>query len=184
MPRTDWARKALLAGRCRYYRQKIDEGSYYLGFKPATISLPYDMGVFLKSLEPAFLAQVAGNAVSGKDLYAGMTGFLERPYLSETDGELDSFLIYVPTTYDPAKPAPVLIFLHGNGGGSYQSPVMPSYHTFLEACEARGVILVAPQRQKPRRRRELSVRRRRRKGRPSGTGTDPKGVQRERPRFP
>lgn len=102
------------------------------------------MGVFLKSLEPAFLAQVAGNAVSGKDLYAGMTGFLERPYLSETDGELDSFLIYVPTTYDPAKPAPVLIFLHGNGGGSYQSPVMPSYHTFLEACEARGVILVAP----------------------------------------
>jgi phospholipase/carboxylesterase len=49
-------------------------------------------------------------------------------------------LLYVPKRYDPAKPAPLLVLLHGAGGQATHL-VDP----FVETAEARGYLILAPE---------------------------------------
>jgi hypothetical protein len=134
----------LFLERYRFYQKMIDEGSYYLGFKENKIPYPYNMAVFQRIVEPGFLDSFKANALAGKDPFEGMTGFLERAYQSVVDGSIDSYLIYIPKSYNPAKSAPLLVELHGNGAGAYINPMQPAYSALLTACERSNVILVAP----------------------------------------
>lgn len=48
-------------------------------------------------------------------------------------------LLYVPARYTPDRPAPLLVALHGSGGNAAR------WSSLYEACEARGIVLVAPE---------------------------------------
>ena len=45
--------------------------------------------------------------------------------------------LYVPTGYDPATPAPLLVTLHGRGGGALD------WDGFQPACDERGMVMLA-----------------------------------------
>ncbi len=47
-------------------------------------------------------------------------------------------LLYVPRSYDVATASPLIVALHGGGGSA------ASWSRLFEACEANGIILVAP----------------------------------------
>ena len=49
-------------------------------------------------------------------------------------------LLYVPGSYDPARPAPLIVMHHGAGGNAHHG-IAP----FLQLAEAAGVILLAPE---------------------------------------
>jgi poly(3-hydroxybutyrate) depolymerase len=55
---------------------------------------------------------------AGADPYAGATGYVDRAYRSELDGTLQPYFTYVPTNFDPQKIYPLVVVLHGFGGGS------------------------------------------------------------------
>ncbi|HEX2554811.1 MAG TPA: phospholipase [Microvirga sp.] len=48
-------------------------------------------------------------------------------------------VLHVPQRYEPARPAPLLVLLHGAGGGGRQLVDL-----FIEAAEARGVLILSP----------------------------------------
>lgn len=67
----------------------------------------------------ADLAQVEsmGQALAaGKDPLEGRTGDLRLAYRPAGEGPLQPFRLIVPTGYSPAKPAPMVMVLHGAGG--------------------------------------------------------------------
>ena len=47
-------------------------------------------------------------------------------------------LLYVPETYDPDAPAPLLVALHGSGGRA------TSWRRWYDRCEEHGIVLLAP----------------------------------------
>lgn len=53
-------------------------------------------------------------------------------------GSRDSYL-YVPQSYDPARPAPLVVLLHGSGGHALQG-----LHLLLHLADDYGLILLAP----------------------------------------
>ncbi len=48
-------------------------------------------------------------------------------------------VLYVPKSYDPARPAPLLVLLHGAGGEARQL-----IDLFVETAEARGYLILSP----------------------------------------
>jgi phospholipase/carboxylesterase len=48
-------------------------------------------------------------------------------------------VLYVPKSYDPAKPAPLLVLLHGAGGEGRQLVDL-----FIETAEAKGTLILSP----------------------------------------
>jgi phospholipase/carboxylesterase len=48
-------------------------------------------------------------------------------------------VLYVPKRYDPARPAPLLVLLHGAGGEG-----RPLVDLFVETAEARGYLILSP----------------------------------------
>jgi len=55
---------------------------------------------------------------AGTDPYAGATGYVDRAYRSELDGALQPYFTYVPIDFDPQQTYPLVVVLHGFGGGS------------------------------------------------------------------
>jgi predicted peptidase len=102
----------------------------------------YDLAAFEHVRES--LDRIVENSLAGRDALDGLRGFLERAYVSDSDQALDSYLVYVPRSYDPGRPHPLLVLLHGYGESAYL-PQSDSVHAaFLSSCEKHGVILVAP----------------------------------------
>ena len=66
-------------------------------------------GFFFWMMAVAFLAFV-GKAMAADD---GKRGFVEKVFKDET-GE-HKFVVFVPPSYSPSKPLPVILFLHGAG---------------------------------------------------------------------
>jgi dienelactone hydrolase len=57
----------------------------------------------------------AERLAAGEDPWKGRTGALTKAYRSEIDGTLQPYGLYVPESYDPAKPWPLVVGLHGSG---------------------------------------------------------------------
>ncbi len=68
----------------------------------------------LQSMDEA-LAQLR-QISAGQDPYAGATGYVDRAYRSELDGELQPYTVYIPTDFDAQKTYPLIVRLHGFGG--------------------------------------------------------------------
>ena len=61
-------------------------------------------------------------------------------FMDEAKRDID-YALYVPTTYDEDKPAPLVVLLHGLGSNPKQ---VIRYRGIVDEAEARGYVVVAP----------------------------------------
>ena len=81
--------------------------------------------------------------IDGKDVFEGITGFFECAYISDVDQTLDSYIIYLPRSFDPVKKYPIVVLLHGYGDSALFNPYSPANLELLKACEKKGVIMIS-----------------------------------------
>lgn len=72
---------------------------------------------------------------------ASIHGFGEALVRSSIDGTMQPVAVYVPASYEPGKPAPLVVFLHGRPQSESQL-LAPPY--IAEVAERSGAIVVAP----------------------------------------
>src|SRR4051812_8905723 len=70
---------------------------------------------------------------------AGRGEVLARSYHFEEAKRDLSYALYVPTKYDPAKPAPLVVLLHGLGSNPRQ---VIQYQGIIQEAEQRGYVVV------------------------------------------
>ncbi len=74
----------------------------------------------------------------------GATGLVERAYENETDGTVQPYHVYVPQSYDPARPTPLVVFLHGYVPTiTVNDPWVP-YLEDVRAAERLGFLFLIP----------------------------------------
>jgi predicted peptidase len=82
-------------------------------------------------------------AKSGKDPFKNRTGDQERHYLLDGANEIMPYRVYVPTTYTAAKPAPLVIALHGLGAN--EDSFFDRYDKLPpQLAEKHGFLMAAP----------------------------------------
>ena len=64
-----------------------------------------------------------------------------RSYVMEETGETIPYALFVPSGYDPATPAPLMVSLHGAGR---QYDWLMNYAGFLDLAEHHGYVVVTP----------------------------------------
>ncbi|PWU05594.1 MAG: hypothetical protein C5B51_14110 [Terriglobia bacterium] len=86
---------------------------------------------------------------AGRDPLAGHRGDLHRAYRSSVDGTLQPYRLFIPDSYDKARPASLLVALHGAGGdendffdGYAQAPLKPE-------AQRVGFVVVCPKGREP-----------------------------------
>lgn len=80
---------------------------------------------------------------AGKDPWAGRTGDLKRHYTLKSADEVIPYRLYIPKSYTPSKPMPLVIALHGLGGT--EDAFFENYGRKLpELAEQHGYIIAAP----------------------------------------
>ncbi len=90
----------------------------------------------------------AANAIldsleAGRDAFAGKTGDFRKAYLSKVDQTLQPYRVFIPAHYDGAKPAPLVIALHGMGGD--ENSMFDGYREALKPeAERLGFIVACP----------------------------------------
>jgi len=72
---------------------------------------------------------------------ATIRGLGETLVRSSGDGTLQPIAAYVPAGYDPAHPAPLVVFLHGSGGTESQ---LLSWTEVAHLADSTGSIVIAP----------------------------------------
>ncbi|HYV96117.1 MAG TPA: PHB depolymerase family esterase [Gemmatimonadaceae bacterium] len=86
---------------------------------------------------------IAAAIKAGRDHFAGKTGDFRRHYVLTQANEVMQYRVYVPTTYNAQKPAPLVIALHGLG--ATESSFFTSYGAKLPPlAESHGFIVAAP----------------------------------------
>ena len=85
---------------------------------------------------------------AGRDPFAGKQGDLRKAYLSNVDHTLQPYRIFIPTQYDPSKPVPLVVALHGMGGD--ENSMFDGYGEALKPQAQRvGFIVVCPKGRDP-----------------------------------
>lgn len=100
------------------------------------------LGTFDPAAELTSAEAILAAAKMGKDPFRGRTGDMERHYVLQGADEVMPYRVYVPTGYTAAKPAPLVIALHGLGanedsffdGYSGLPPKLAEQHGFLMAA--------------------------------------------------
>ena len=104
----------------------------------------YDFVAFSVMAYKGTVEKIVANTLAGKDAFEGITGFFEKAYLSTVDKALDSYIVYVPTSYDKTRKYPLVVLLHGLGEAAYLAVTTPAHQPFLDSCEKHQFIMVAP----------------------------------------
>ena len=73
------------------------------------------LGTFNAARDFAAAESLLVSANGGRDPWAGRTGDLKRHYTLKGADEVIPYRLYVPKTYTPQKPMPLIIALHGLG---------------------------------------------------------------------
>jgi predicted peptidase len=134
----------LILKRYRFYLSELGKGHAYIDWRPYTTSPIYNATVFLRLMDQGMIGKIVQNTREGLDAFHTITGFFERAYVSEVDGSLDSYLVYIPHSFQPSQKYPLVMLIHGYGDPAYLNPLSPAHFDFLKACEKRGVIMIAP----------------------------------------
>ena len=134
----------LIFERYRYYLSQLEKGNAYTDWKEYRNPPVYNPTAFLRMMDIDNIVKITKNAIDGKDAFDGITGLFERAYISDVDQTLDSYIIYVPHSFDPANKYPLLVLLHGYGDSALFNPYSPANMELLKSCEKKGVILVSP----------------------------------------
>ncbi|HBM15564.1 MAG TPA: hypothetical protein DD381_04355 [Lentisphaeria bacterium] len=137
----------LILKRYSYYFSEIRKGNAFghtslTGYKKAPPI--YDYIAFSVVGYKGTINKIVENTIAGKDAFEGITGLFERAYKSDTEPQIDSYLIYLPTSYDKEKQYPLVIFLHGSCENVYMPITATGHQPFIEACENQRFILIAP----------------------------------------
>lgn len=64
-----------------------------------------------------------------------------RTYVMEETGETIPYALFVPSSYEPTTPAPLMVSLHGAGR---QYDWLMNYAGFLDLAEHHGYVVVTP----------------------------------------
>ncbi|HLG96170.1 MAG TPA: prolyl oligopeptidase family serine peptidase [Bryobacteraceae bacterium] len=93
--------------------------------------------------EFANATQIVDAIDHGRDPFAGKHGDFRKAYRSAVDNTLQPYRIFVPTSYDGSKPAPLLVALHGMGGD--ENSMFDGYkETLKREAERVGFVVVCP----------------------------------------
>lgn len=120
------------------YLDEIRNHNAFVKHDDSRVSGVYLYDAFVKMMTQETVDQITANTLAGKDGLEGFTGLFERPYSSDYDGKLDSYIIYLPTDYDKTKKYPLVVMLHGYGSAVHMNDV------FMNNCEEKDVILICP----------------------------------------
>ena len=86
---------------------------------------------------------IADAIAGGRDPLAGRKGNLYKAYRSPVDNTLQPYRLFVPDQYDAAKPAALVVALHGMGGD--ENSMLDGYAGALPKHAARlGFLIAAP----------------------------------------
>lgn len=86
----------------------------------------------------AVLEQLRAGHVAGE----GQVGLVERAYENETDGTAQPYHVSVPQSYDPTRPTPLVVFLHGYvPSTTINDPWLP-YPEDIRAAERLGFLFL------------------------------------------
>jgi predicted esterase len=103
----------------------------------------YELGVFNVATELTRAEAVVAAAKGGKDPFKARSGDFERHYLLDGANEIMPYRVYVPKGYAPARPAPLVIALHGLGAN--EDSFFDSYSQLPpQLAEKHGFLMAAP----------------------------------------
>ena len=86
---------------------------------------------------------VLAAVTAGKDPFAARTGDFKRHYMLESANEIMPYRLYIPSSYDPNRGAPLIVALHGLGGT--ENSFFENYNAdFPKLAEQHGYIVAAP----------------------------------------
>jgi len=121
-------------------RLDTDEGTFVPSSKPAWLSnqvyLAYALSV--AQLDRALIEQLAKGS---PHILSGQRGADDVTFTSTADGSQQPLGVYVPRTYDPRTPAPLVIFLHGFTQTEADEIASPWIRA---AADASGAVIGAP----------------------------------------
>ena len=101
------------------------------------------LNTFSTDREFANADSVVAAVKANRDPFAGRTGDIKRHYLLDGANEVMPYRIYVPTSYSPSTPMPLIVALHGLG--ATEDSFFTGYGQALpRLAEANGYIVVAP----------------------------------------
>ncbi len=109
----------------------------------------YDSDLFDVDRDLTLAGQLAEDLLAGKDPLATRTGNMRLAYLSSIDNTYQPYRVHVPKDYQPGKPYPLIMALHGATGdeNTYMDRYVQRGTTtplFPRLAEERGYILVTP----------------------------------------
>jgi poly(3-hydroxybutyrate) depolymerase len=82
-------------------------------------------------------------SAAGTNPFVGRSGDFKRHYLLESANEIMPYRMYVPSSYDPSRGAPLIVALHGLGGT--ENSFFENYEAdFPRLAEQHGYIVAAP----------------------------------------
>ncbi|MBN2442898.1 MAG: prolyl oligopeptidase family serine peptidase [Spirochaetales bacterium] len=134
----------LIVKRYQFYLSELSQGKAYMDWRQNSNPPIYNATVFLRLMDQEIIRKIARNTINGKDAFTGITGFFERAYISDVDNTIDSYIIYIPHSFNSSKEYPLVVNLHGYGDSAHLNPYSPAHLQLLKACEQREVIMVAP----------------------------------------
>jgi len=139
---THFSRIVALSGDAVTIETRIDADapSIEQAFKPSWLDQDefQEYASELVTLDGSLVDQLATGSFHS---IASVRGADEIFVRSPHDQSLQPAALYVPTTYDPAKPAPLVLFLHGKFWTEIDYMAMPF---FRQLAETTGAVVVAP----------------------------------------
>lgn len=93
----------LILKRYEYYLSELEKGNAYMDWREYSNPPVYNPTVFMRLMDQVIIGKIVTNTKNGRDAFYGITGFFERAYVSGVDGIIDSYIIYVPHTFNPDK---------------------------------------------------------------------------------
>ncbi|MGD8240639.1 MAG: prolyl oligopeptidase family serine peptidase, partial [Armatimonadota bacterium] len=88
----------------------------------------------------AALEQLKAGQLAGE----GEKGLVERAYENETDGTAQPYHVWVPQSYDPERPTPLVVFLHGYVPYTTINDPWVPLATDIAAAERLGFLFLVP----------------------------------------